>query len=288
MFLADQVILRELSAIYLGVRPEHAALLASCLGVIAYFYVLFGGYVAVFRTDVLQFGFVVVMAGAILVMAPEHLSSGGWAISLLLRKGYWEIPPVQSEELLFAYHFCVATVMGLGFIIASPDAWKRVFLVADSKRKLKRRFAVFMFAGIAPFVLLVPLGAVSGRLPDGIVDPAILWNGVLASNTLFVATALGLIASFLSAFNSAILGAVHVSLIARRQPGSPSETRDFHWLMSAYLVVVCLLFGALSTQNNPYLLGNVLIGPFAVVAGILVGGRGRPRLRNGMLFVAAR
>jgi len=30
MFLADQVILRELSAIYLGVRPEHAALLACC------------------------------------------------------------------------------------------------------------------------------------------------------------------------------------------------------------------------------------------------------------------
>lgn len=280
--VSELLILREISSISLGLRLEHATLVAACLATIAYFYVLFGGYVAVFRTDVLQFGFVVVMAIAIAFVVPDRLVRGEWSPGgLLPRPGYWHLPTLGSSKLLHAYQFTVAALMGLGFIVASPDAWKRIFLVADRRRK-DRSFAWFVSAGLVPFVFLIPVSSISGYIPDGTIDTTALWAGVLASNALFVAVALGLIASFMSAFDSAILAAVHVTLVARRRPGRPRlETSDFHWLMAGFLLSTGLLFAAALSIGNPYLIGNVLIGPYAAIAGLLVGTRGRVSLKEG-------
>src|SRR6185503_731735 len=92
---------------------------------------------------------------------------------------------------------------------------------------------------------------------------------------LFVATALCLVASFLSAYNGALTLAVHLGVVAQRlMQASDNEISRFYWLMAAALCVIVCGFAALSSVRNPYLLGNFLLGPYAVLAGIYLGGRG--------------
>jgi hypothetical protein len=51
--VSELLILREISRIALGLRSDHATTLAISTGIIGYFYVLIGGYLAVYRTDIL-------------------------------------------------------------------------------------------------------------------------------------------------------------------------------------------------------------------------------------------
>jgi hypothetical protein len=93
----------------------------------------------------------------------------------------------------------------------------------------------------------------------------------------------------LSSFNSALLASVHVGLILRRtQRGIQTELPRFHWLMATVLVTIFLFYMGLFSFENPYLLGNLLLGPYAIIAGIQAGTRATPgRLpTNGVLWVA--
>jgi hypothetical protein len=165
--------------------------------------------------------------------------------------------------------------MGFGFLAASPDAWKRVFLVVGRAQKLHGRFMLFVIVGTLPFALLLPLAVTTPTLPDGPLQATAMFSGVLTHHVLFVAAALGLIASFLSSFNSAVLLSVHLGLVVRRLR---SEVREelprFHWLMVSVLLATFSLFAALVPFSNPYLLANILLGGYAIVAGIQVGTRG--------------
>jgi len=272
---SELLILREIAKILLGVRSDHATLLAMGVGIIGYFYVLFGGYMAVFRTDVLQFVLVSVMAAVFGVFLLRRGLPVGWATRLLPRKGYWEMAPFGSTGLLYVYHFAIATVMGLGLLVASPDAWKRVFLVRRRTRKNRLRFLIFVTVAVVPYLMLIPLVINISPIPDGEVNTSSLFSSFLASNVLFVAAALGLVASFLSSFNSALLASVHVGLMLRRKKTLvKSEVSRFHWLMVTALVSIFLLFRALIVFSNPYLLANLLLGTFALIAGVQVGTRG--------------
>lgn len=284
---SELVILRDIAREFLGVRPDHATILAVALGIIAYFYVLFGGYMAVFRTDVLQF----LMVGAMVLICAAFAFPGslatGVSLKLQPRPGYWESPFGWSGTWLYLYQFVIGSVMGFGLLAASPDAWKRVFLVAPTTTGTQRRFIIFLLIGIMPFLVLLPLGAVTAEFPDGPINPALMFSGVLANNVLFVAAALGLVASFLSAFDSAILASVHIGLmLQRRQAKVPVELPRFHWLMVAVLITTFFSFMALvASSTNPYLLANLLLGPYALIAGIQTGTWGRvSRLRDGSLL----
>jgi Na+/proline symporter len=283
---SELLILKDVVDLCLGMRSDHATLLVVALGVIAYFYVLFGGYMAVFRTDVLQFLLVTGMAlltfSLALLQGSVSLSGSG----LLPRPGYWDLPLNSPRPVLYLYHFILGLVMGLGFLLASPDAWKRVFLVSSANRQHEKRFTIFAAVGAAPFLVLIPIAAWSRRIPDGAISIDQMWSGVLASSTLFVATALGLVASFLSAFNGAVLSSVHVGLVARRRISKvPSELSRFNWLMVATLVTIFFLFAAMRSLGNPYLLANVLMGPYASVAGVLVAANGRlTRIPDGSML----
>src|SRR6202048_3135174 len=104
-----------------------------------------------------------------------------------------------------------------------------------------------------------------------------MFSGLLAKEFLFIAAALGLIACFLSAFDSAVLASVHVALILQRQRrGVPIETARFHWLMVTVLITVFFLFEGLLSFDNPYLLANLLLGPYAIIAGIQAGTKAMP------------
>jgi hypothetical protein len=112
--------------------------------------------------------------------------------------------------------------------------------------------------------------------------------GMLANNVLFVAATLALVASFLSAFNGALLSAVQIGIILRRRTLISRELRTFHWLTAGMLMVVSFAFLALLSANNPYLLANVLLGPYAIIAGTLVGSVGFvSKMRDGSLLWVA-
>jgi Na+/proline symporter len=284
--VSELLILRELTHEALGLRADHATLAVMGLAIIGYFYVLFGGYMAVFRTDVLQFALVAAMAIICLAVAPPTALLGGVSLRLVPRAGYWPLPWGTPGVALYAYHFGVGVVMGLGFLLASPDAWKRVYLVTVARRRPGRRFVVFALVGIAPFAALVPLAALTPALPDGPVRATAMFAALRANGVLFVALALGLVASFLSAFNSAVLAGVHVGLMLQRhQRRVPREIARFHWLMITCLLSVCLLFTALHRGSNAYLLANLLLGPYAAIAGVQAGSRGAvARLPDGSVL----
>lgn len=280
---SELVILRSVVDTSLGARSDQAVLLVVAVGLIAYFYVLFGGYLAVFRTDVMQFVFVGVM-GVVLMFAQERqLKFDVSAVSALARPGYWPLPLEVPRVVLETYHALVGFVMGLSFMIASPDAWKRVFLVTISSRQPRRRFALFVVAGTVPFLFLLPVGLNIPPVPDGAIDVAALWNGVIANDAAFVAVSLGLISSFLSAFNGALLSSVHLGLVMRRRlHRTRNEMPRFHWLMVSALLTTFLVFAAFRSTENPYVLANLLIGPYAVLSALCVATAGGMReMRQG-------
>lgn len=285
---SELLLLREISKLLLGLSSDYATLLAVATGLIGYFYVLFGGYLAIYRTDILQLMLVGIMAVAFAVqfMESDFLSSP--ASSIWPRPGYWEIPLFgsASEYLKYLFHFIVGAVMGFGLLAAAPDAWKRVFVVTVLRENTLLRFAAFVGVGVAPFIMLLPLAAATPPIPNGPFNTGQMFSGLLANETLFVAAALGLIASFLSAFNSAFLASVHVTLILQRKLHNiDSETGRFHWLMTTMLITIFCLFEGLLSFENPYLLANLLLGPYAVVAGMQAGTKAMPaRLVEGSVL----
>jgi len=274
---SELLIVRELARSILGLRMEHATLVALGLAIVGYFYILLGGYLALFRTDVLQFTLMALVLFVGAISAGQHaIGQIGFAPILAARDGYWLLPGGWSAPsvVLGAYHFAVAFVMGVGFISASPDAWKRVFLVERTLRP-RRRFLSLVAAGTLPFLLLVPLAS-QLAIPDGPTNQRQLFAALFASNAVFISASLGLVASFLSSFNSSVLTAVHLGLVIQRTENPlPIELSRFHWLMAIALVGCCLLFLGLVAFGNSYLLANVLLGPFALITGIQLAGNGK-------------
>lgn len=287
---SELLLLREVAQALLGIRSDYAILLAVCVGIVGYFYVLFGGYLALYRTDVLQFGLVASMAIAFVaywlaISLPIEPSNSWWP-----RPGYWEILHVGAgtSALKYGYHFVVGTVMGFGLLAAAPDAWKRVFVVATLREKSLQRFGIFVAVGIAPFLVLVPIALVVPHVPDGPVSANFLFAGFPTQDGLFVAASLGLVACFLSSFNSALLASVQIVLIfQRKQRRVETELPRFHVLMACSLLTVFFLFAALSSLGNPYLLANLILGPYALIAGIQAGTEAAPaRLpTNSLLWI---
>lgn len=283
---SELLLLREIAKVALGLKAEQATLLAIGVGVIGYFYVLFGGYIAVFRTDVLQFllvGVMAIVSAAFLIVRPPP---AGWTARLLPRSGYWEMPLIGTGAGLYFYHFTIAAVMGLGLLASSPDTWKRVFMVSRRMSRPGVRFLTFVSVGMMPYLVLLPIAISVGPIPDGPVKKGLIFSPLLSGNLVFVAATLGLIASFLSSFNSALLASVHVGLMLRRKKaGIESEASWFHWIIAAALLTIFLMFKALTSLSNAYLLGNFLMGAYALIAGVQIGTRGTvSRIRGDSLL----
>ncbi|TAK37270.1 MAG: hypothetical protein EPO30_10930 [Lysobacteraceae bacterium] len=288
---SELLILREIGRALLDIRSDYATLLAVSVGIVGYFYVLFGGYLAVYRTDVLQFTLVAAMALAftaysVVVGFPVELGNNWWP-----RAGYWEIPFVGAEAgaLKYAYQFVIGSVMGFGLLAAAPDAWKRVFVVTTLREKSLRRFVTFVAVGVAPFLVLVLVALTVPHVRDGPVNANLLFSGFPTQAFLFVAGSLGLVACFLSSYNSALLASVHVGLLfQRKQRRVESELPRFHVLMASSLLTAFFLFAASLSFANPYLLANLLLGPYALIAGIQAGTRAAPAHlpANSLLWIA--
>lgn len=299
---SELLILRQIAEVALGLKSEQATMLAIGVAVLGYFYVLLGGYVALFRTDVIQLFLVCSMAVvSSLVLVSRHSQIGWTTDKVWPRPDFWTMAFLGSGRWLYLYHFVVATVMGLGLFLASPDTWKRIFQVnKDSVSKAKHtqyaRVLTLLGVGVLPYLVLLPFAITIGMKSDTIATtmqttgPAVkkpfTLPPALYDIRVFVVVALGLVASFLSSFNSALLGSVHVALIWDRKAAkkrakktsqkTPEEAR-FYQIIMATLMCICLIFLAARLIlgwygfNNPWLLGNLLMGGYAVIAGVHLG-----------------
>lgn len=285
---SELLILREIAKVSFGVRPEQATLLAVGIGIIGYFYVLFGGYMAVFRTDILQFVLVGIMATIFGIFLLSSKFSSGWTAGLFPRSGYWEMPLIGSGFALYVYHFIIGAIMGMGLLVGSPDTWKRVFLVSRRKEKSRIRFLFLVIVGILPCLMIFPFAIIIKPIPDGEINSGLMFSKLLTNDALFIASVTGLIASFLSAFNSALLASIHMGLMLKRKKLPVEiEMPRFHWLMVTAIITIFLLFIAFTTINNPYLLGHLLLGAYSIIAGVQIGSRGNiSRLpENSLLWI---
>jgi hypothetical protein len=268
---SELVILREIARVLFKVRPDYANILVIAVAIIGYFYVLFGAYVAVYRTDVLQFFLVLAMGLGISILSVQGAMTQELTSKLVPRTGYWEAPFLHLKMLQYGYHFVLGAGMGLALLTASPDTWKRVFVITKTRPPTVSRFVIFVAVGIMPFLVILPFALAMTPIPNGPVDMSKMFSGLLANDKLLIAAALGLLGSFLSAFDSAILGATHIILMLQRKNSSErSEISRFHWIMAAGLITIFLLFLGLSSFNNPYILANLLLGPYAIIAGVQV------------------
>jgi hypothetical protein len=287
---SELLILREISRVLLGLQPHQATLVAVAIGLIGYFYVLVGGYVAVFRTDILQFVFVAAMALAFSAYAITTGDAGSLE-KLWPRVGYWEFPisTFDIPLITYPYQFLIGLVMGFAFLAAAPDTWKRVFIVTKLRSDTLPRFGLFIGVGLLPFIMLAPVVFSMPPIPDGILDTSRIYLTVPVDRSLFVIASLGLTCTFLSAFNSAVIISAHVGLIlGRMQKRARIESDRYNWLLVSVLLTSFFIFQAFLSLGNPYLLGNLLLGPYTLAAGIQVGSWARPhRLPEGsVLWIA--
>jgi hypothetical protein len=170
----------------------------------------------------------------------------------------------------------------------------------------------FLAVGLLPYVVLLPVAiAAAGKVkvkpccPDPLLFRGFkLPDNVPFNKALFAMFAIPLIASFLSSFNGSFLASVHVALIwARKVKRSgktrihslPEEARFYQIMMTTLLAISLLVFGILYLSNqfefkNPWMIGSLLMGGYALVAGFLIGTGGKvarlPRylLSVGFLF----
>lgn len=312
---SELLILRELAKAALGLKSEQATLLAIGVAIVGYFYVLLGGYLALFRTDVAQLGLVGLMAvaGSLFIII-RH--SEVWATAKFWpRPGFWEIPSIGPGPGLYAYHFLLATVMGCGFMLASPDTWKRVYQVSrdqivKQKNTARVRFLTLVGVGMLPYLVLFPVAITIGTKADPQNTQNFALPTALSHNSLYGAIALGLVASFLSSFNSALLASTHVVLIWQRRMGqwrrrgrskeAMAEEAKFYVIMMVVFIVICLVFATAvellcnpvpDKFNNPWLLGNLLMGGYAAMGGLLIGTNGKvfrlPKFSLEIVFATA-
>lgn len=276
---SEIIILKEVVQAILYLRSDQALLISIGSSIIAYFYLLIGGYAALYRTDVIQFIFVFLMTVILSGIVLLKLSSISEINVLLPRIGYWNFPVVWKfgSESIYIYHFFIGAIMGLAFMLSSPDTWKRVFIVTQNSRKSSYDFLIFVIVGMLPFIMLIPFIISLPNIHDGPIHVKDILSMFPVNNMFRAVLILGLISCFLSSFDSALLAAVHIMLLeTRRMYRGTNEVTTYYILMgSALLFILIAVSCFISFVNNPYMLANFLLGVFALVAGLLAGAAGK-------------
>lgn len=288
--ISELLILRRLLTSGFGMAAVHATLMAICIAGIGYLYCLIGGYNAVFRTDIVQLVFVLAMCIALLV----HFTLTGTQIDAVsaatrlrgVHPGHWYAHVIGNDLLQHGFDFLVGLPMGMTFLLSSPDTWKRVFIV--TKRDARPRSLVLLaLAGALPFVLITPLVLFAKPVHPGVINPMFILEATGANDALMGAILLGLLSSFLSAFNSAFISALHLAVLQTRRAKAPEhELAAMRFLAGGLFIGLSLFFFALFAMPNPYALGNILLGPYAVAGATVLALRGGIRVVHPRLLVA--
>lgn len=274
--VSELLVLRKVLAVSFGVVPLHATLMATFVAIIGYTYSVTGGYNAIFRTDITQLVFVLIMCGVLLA----QFITGGTKIDIGavtqrlhgIHPDHWLGGRISAPSVQHAFDFVIAFPMGMTFLLTSPDSWKRVFIVSRRHRSW-RAIVYLVAAGALPFLLILPLAFVARPIGSGPIDPLFILQDIGRSRVVMTFTLLGMLSSFLSAFNSAFISAVHLPLLqARRWRPIDVEIHRFRYIAGGVFLLIMLVFAAgIGGLGNPYSIGNFLLGPYALAGAIVLG-----------------
>ncbi len=252
---------------------------------ITYYYCLYKGYIAVFETDILQFIFIIIMCFSIsycIISNLVNLIDVNNSISIPLisysNEKYWFLFK-QNYPFRIVYHILLGFIMGLSFIISSPDTWKRVFVVV--KYRKSKSFYAFLIAGILPFIFLLPITLLPNANPEEYIHLNQFFNIVSEKSPyLIIFIMIGILSCFLSSFDSSLITSTHLLLISKKKYFNSIDKRLPYfriYLASVFLLIVFLYLLISSLVNNIYLLANFLIIVYAIFSGIILGTYGLMR-----------
>jgi len=277
--LSEMLILKDISVIWLHMSPTSASFFAVCISLIAYLYCLDGGYIAVFRTDVLQFVFVGILCLIISFFGIVNADAKLENLNLLGQQPtLWfsdNVPAIVSHSL----NFIVSLLMAVCFILGTPDTWKRIYIT--SQRRKHNSILGLVLAGNLPFLLILPLALFGNGITDSEFLQFRFVFEQIETQSAFIQmlVLLGFISCFLSSFDSSLLNSAHTLSLAKitSQKGKTncSGLQEYHRNIGAIFLCLNVLFTAYPVMgvNNPYLLANILLGNFAVIGGVLVASK---------------
>ena len=289
---SELLLLKGVLSLGFQISSNYAAMISVLLGMIVYFYSLTGGYLTVFRTDIVQFIAIIFMCLVIifhlLISSPFNFSLKSLDILSL----NWSLG-ITNSVVVYIMQIVWGFIMGLSFIIASPDTWKRVFISVKSKRK--NQFLILVLAGILPFIVLLPLKFYYDSTNVlSVANLKFLISTLNDQNQLYLSIVLvGVISSFMSSFDSSLITSVHLFAINDTKSSSLSQIEDkriFIKYMGINFLLINLIFIVIPNLSikNLYFLPNLLIGAYAVIAGYLIGTKGllsKLSLKNLLLMI---
>lgn len=279
--ISEVVILREVALHAFDLTPAHATIFAIGLALVAYFYSLIGKYDGIFRTDVLQLLVMILMCVVAASYAAFHV------VTSTLNPNNVLLEPLQSDSWVGSFpflssaphptNFAIGAIAGSSLLLASPDTWKRIYLTSGGDSTgASRSFWGLVLAGAVPFVLLLPALLIMPR--PSLDNPEVFapLHATINDHFLLLSITLGMMASFLSTFDGALISSTHLLMArAERTPAAPNKIAGiahFHLFLGVGFLVIFSgsLFFILGT-GNPYLPGVVVLGMYAILGGTVVG-----------------
>ena len=286
----ELLILAKVATGSIQIAPRYAIVFTLGVALIAYLYSSIGGWRGVFETDIYQMFFLgvvfVIFLGACITTLWNRSGDNG-AVTWISPGGFWFEWPNDLGIWRNSLNCLVGFAMGSAFLLSSPDTWKRVFAVVKRGSGRRRSIWTLILAGIVPFAVLLPLVAVLPPLNLENPDVNALFASLQQEPLLLVSFLIGVTAAFLSSFDSALLSATHVALLKRRGEQGPGYTIDnYHVAIGvAFLLIVFAFVGGATAAVNPYLVGLLLMGFYAVLGGVILATRFMQRsLVRGLLF----
>lgn len=275
--VSELLIIREILEFGLGVDSKYSTYFTIGLGLIGYIYCLQNGYLAIYKTDLLQYIAIMLMC-SIFLIAPffdsivlfKETNIEGVANNL------WTFGKNIPSIISIPANFLVGLFMGIGFVLASPNTWKRIFIT--TRKKNKRSFFLLIIAGLLPFLLISPTLLASGNGLN-IDSPIKFLVGIYSFKNPYIISILllGFVSSFLSSFGSSLISSVHLISVKFLVDNDSKEHERtiFNFRLGLCFLIINICFClCLFFFKNPYLLGNFLLCPFAIISGILLGTRG--------------
>ena len=289
---SELVILREAAIAGFHMAPRHATVLMLSLVIVPYYYSLVGGYRALFRTDVIQFVAIGAMCAYVGWVAVGTLVQTPRAIDWVAPNvDWWQFGLARTLTasarpwVIGGVHVLIGFVMGYAFMAGTPDTWKRVF-VAVKMRQTSRTFWRLVIAGALPFLGVMPVLALIPRPVERDFLPISIFFRATPVRDIDMMLVFGIVATFLSSFAGAAISATHLLLLERRARNQqPIEMPRFQILLGGVTLVAVFLALAF-VAANPYFLGHLLLGLYAVTAGAMVGSRGQPVHMAGWMATA--